>query len=262
MNQFIRFYKQLFIANVGRTLANRTDFIHSAISGLLWGGFSIVVIFVITAQSSSVAGWSRGEIILLALTYAIIVGWFHIFFSRNFPTAATVIHYGELDRLLSKPMNSLFLLICSEINFAAMLRPVLTVGLIWYAIVWYQLQVTLVSVITFFLLSFVGLAVLVAIHIIFTTILLYHSNLSNIMDFGALMISSSRYPMDSLRYAPMVATVLFLPVMAAVNIPTKALIGKASALEIALFVGLAILSLTFSLWWWKHSLVKYTGASG
>ncbi|MEP7166777.1 MAG: ABC-2 family transporter protein [Candidatus Woesebacteria bacterium] len=262
MKRFFRFYQQLCIANVGRTLANRMDFLHSVFSSLLWSGFSIVAIFAITQHSVQVAGWSQGEILLLALTYSIIVGWFHIFFSRNFPTAANVIHYGELDRLLIKPISSLLLLIGSEINFAATVRPILSIGFIWFVIVHYHLPVTVFSVIAFFLLSFVGLAILVSIHIVFTTILLYHSNLSNIMDFGALMVSASRYPIDSLRYAPTIAVLLFLPVMAAVNIPTKVLIEKASTQDVFLFVGTAVVFLSFSLWWWRHSLVRYTGASG
>ncbi len=261
MKRYLKFYRQLFIANIGRTLANRVDFINAVLSSLLWSGFSIVAIFAITQHSVSVAGWSKPEIILLALTYSIIVGWFHIFFSRNFPTAANVIHYGELDRLLIKPISSLLLLIGSEINFAAMVRPILTVGLIWFVIVQYQLPVTVLSILAFFLLSFAGLAILVGIHIIFTTILLYHSNLSNIMDFGSLMVSASRYPMDTLSYAPRIAVLLFLPVMAAVNIPTKVLIGKASLLDVSIFVGFALILLSVSLWWWKRSLVSYTGAS-
>lgn len=262
MKQFVKFYRQLLIANVSRTLAHRVDFLNSIFSTILWGAFSILAIFVITAKSTQVAGWTKGEVILLALTYAIIVGFFHLFFSRNFPTAATLIHHGELDGLLLKPMNSLFLLIAGELNYAQIIRSVITVFLIWKTVLYYDLHVTFVSIILFCLLTIAGVAILVAIHILFTTLLLYHSYLSNIMEFGSLLVSASRYPMDSLRYVPIYASLVFLPVMAAVNIPTKALIGKASTQDMIIFsLGSGAL-LWFSLWIWKKSLSHYTGASG
>ena len=110
MKRFLKLYRQLLIANLGRTLAHRVDFWNSLFASLLWGGFSIAAIYTITSKSTIVAGWTKGEVVLLALTYAIIVGIFHTFFSRNFPTAATIIHRGELDGLLLKPGYGLILL--------------------------------------------------------------------------------------------------------------------------------------------------------
>lgn len=262
MTGFFRIYQQIVIANISRTLAHRVDFLNSLVSSVMWGIFSVIAILSLTNQSGQVMGWTRVELVLLSFTYAVIVGTFHMLFSRNFTTAGTIIHYGELDRYLLKPVNSLFLLISSELNLAQLGRMVLSaIAGIW--IIWqYSLPVTVWSVILFLLLISMGVLVLVTLHIFFIVLLLYQSSLSNIMEVGALLTSSARYPMDSLRLTPIYVSLLFLPMMAGVNIPTRALVGKASAEEVVLFCIGTIGMFLFSVWAWQRSLARYTGASG
>src|SRR3989344_7547774 len=109
MKRYFRIYKQLCIISLSELLAYRGNFLNSLISSLVWGAFSIVSILLLTAKTKSVFGWTREEIILLTCSYSMLIGIFHLVFSRNFEYFSRIMDLGQLDTFLLKPLDSQFL---------------------------------------------------------------------------------------------------------------------------------------------------------
>lgn len=262
MKRIISIYRQLFRANWERTLVYRMDFINHVISGILWGGFSILSITLLTANVSQVAGWTSGEIQMLNAAYWVLVGIFHVFFTKNFASAARVLHYGEIDSLALKPINTLFLLTTSEIAYASFVR--LGAGLFFlHWLAQHQgLELTVSNWILFFALGIAGLMILYSVHVFLISLLLWRSYLSNLVELGSLYMSTSRNPVDLLRYVPSVISPIFFVALITISIPTQFLIGKGSLERGGLLVATAVVLLFLSTHCWKWSLKHYTGASG
>lgn len=261
MKRFFRLYHQLLRSNAHAFWTYRADAVTSMFSSIAWGVFSVVAVSLITTRVSSVAGWVPEELMLLALTYGIIVSFFHAQFSHNFGEFAGIIHQGELDTYLLKPMPAYLLLSIRQFRFASTIRILLASGgIIWLA-ARYGMQITPLSILEFMLLGIVGNAMLYAIHLFFATLLIWNSYLSNIMDFTGVATGTARYPADMIKKAPFVFEVFFLPLLLVVSVPTKVLIGKGDLQEIILFCTVTVMLLVAAIQFWKWSLQSYTGAS-
>ncbi len=261
MKRFCRFYYQLCIANIGRILAYRMDFVSNVIGSIAWGVFSILAMLLLTSNTAVIAGWTRSGILLLTITYSCIVGIFHICFSRNFVTAARIIHYGEFDSLALKPLHPLILLTMSEINISASIRLLLSFGVLFYLNGAYDLGFTLGRFLFFCLYALIGVAVLYWIHVFLISILFWRSYLSNLIDLGSLFTSAARYPIDILRFAPPGIMAFFFVSLMTVNIPTKVLLGTATIFEIVSFLVISVVICAGSFMFWTISRRAYSGAS-
>src|SRR6185312_3229309 len=98
------------------------NFINSTISSVGWGIISIISMYILTAKTSSIYGWNRNELLLLAGVYSVSIGIFHTIFSRNFDRFSKVIHLGDLDSILLKPIDSQFSLSFTLFNYMSITR--------------------------------------------------------------------------------------------------------------------------------------------
>ncbi len=262
MKRIANIYRQLFKANWSKTLVYRMDFINSVLSGFLWGGFSIITISLLTSNVSQVAGWKSGEIQMLNAAYWVLAGIFHLFFTKNFSAAARMLHFGEIDSLALKPINTLFLLTTSEIAYASTIR--MTAGIFFLSWLADRQGIALSPERwgLFFLMGIAGIAILYAVHVLLISLLLWRSYLSNLLELGSLYMSTARNPVDLLRYVPSVLSPVFFIALITVSIPTQFLLGKGTLERGGLLIGTAVMLLFFSTRFWNYSLKRYTGASG
>src|SRR5574341_269965 len=125
MKSYLGLYKTLLHLNAENLLASRANFTTNVISSVSWGLFSIFSIMLITGQANAIFGWRREEILLLTAIYSILIGVFHMLFSKNFERFSNLIYYGQLDGLLVKPVDSQFLVSFWLVNYTSIFRIVL-----------------------------------------------------------------------------------------------------------------------------------------
>src|SRR3989344_7678647 len=132
MNHYLHIYKTLLKINLVALLTYRGNFVSSVFSSILWATFGLFLISLLTLRVPMVYGWNREELFMLMLGYNIIVGVFHSLFSRNFERFSQIIHYGELDTLLLKPIDSQFLLSFWLFNYASLSR--IVIGIVGFTL--------------------------------------------------------------------------------------------------------------------------------
>ena len=122
MEKYIRVYKAIIRMNIASLFAYRAHFISGVIATLGWSLFQVIWIYLLTSRVTTAYGWSRDELIFLALGYVLFIGFFHMLFSHNFEEMATIINKGELDGYLLRPIDSSFLLTCLRIRISNITR--------------------------------------------------------------------------------------------------------------------------------------------
>src|SRR5882672_5105667 len=123
MKRYLSIYRCLLTLNYHRALIHKMDFFNGLFASIVWGIFSILAIYVLTARSTSVFGWSKIDLFVLIGVFNILIGGiYRMFFSRNFDRFAHVIQYAELDGLLLKPMNTQFALSFWFISYHSIVR--------------------------------------------------------------------------------------------------------------------------------------------
>ncbi len=260
--KYLHLLVSLLKLNISKTLAYKGHFIAETINSLGWGALSILSIILLTSHVSVVFGWTRNELILLSVMINVIYGILRIFFDPNFWRFSNIIHRGQLDPVLLKPVDSQFQMSVWLIDLSGIFRFLIAVGLTIYLVFAFQLDVSFSSVIFAAVLCIAGITMLYSISFIFLTISIWFSNLYNLMNLVNTLIGTSRYPKE--MYANLSGFVLFflLPVILIIGTPTKALIQKASLADSILLIVFAVLFFMASRFFWKFALRFYTSASG
>ncbi len=247
--------------NLSRLLAYRGNFINSLISSIVWGVFSFIFIFLLTSKSSVMFGWKREELILLMGLYNIVIGGvFHMFFSRNFDKFALTIHFGQLDQILLKPIDSQFLLSSLNIGFTQISRIILGIGVAVYMINVLHLHVTIFHAVAFIALSVIGLILLYSIWFLVLTLTVWFTRLSNLVQLLYHLNDLTRFPPQ--MFSSIKNYIFFvIPFTFVLVTPAKAILQNLTLIEVGELFVLSFLLFYLSRLFWKFALRYYTSAS-
>lgn len=262
MKRYLRIYWVLFKLNFAKMLAYRADFYNSLIANGGWSIFIIISFLLITSRTSSVYGWSREELLLLASLYNVFVSIFYIFFSRNFNTMAETINYGKLDAFLMKPIDAQFLTTCLNIGFGSTIRMVVGLITVGYLLFIMGVAVTPLTILTFIIMDFVSIVILYSFWFIVMTLTIWFTNLENLSNLLYDTNHTTRFPPEMYRGASIVLFVLLFPLTFILVTPAKVLLQKATPYDLILPIILATAMFSLSRKFWRFALRSYTSASG
>lgn len=238
----------------------RANFINSVIATLVWGSMSFISIFILTARINTVYGWTREELLLLTAIYNIIIGTFHMVFSRNFERFSRIIHFGELDSLLTKPIDPQFSVSFWLFNYTGVFR--VLAGIIFTIIILHSHAINPFDLVLFLVLIPVSIALMYSIWHLISTLIIKFTNLSNIIDLLYEINGFTRYPQEMFRQLNAFAFSFLVPIVIVVTIPTKFLISKATSADFFLLLGICVVFIICARMFWKFTLRYYTSASG
>lgn len=261
MKRYIRIYLMLVNSGFSAFLAYRPTMLGSILSSVMWSVFGIISMFLLTSRTSSVFGWSRYELILLSCVYNVLFGVFYFFFTRNFWEMQRIIHFGLLDSFLLKPINSQFSISFWYISVSSIIR--LAIGLLATAYVLSLLKIHItVFVAVLFCISLVfGSTIMYAVWFMVMSLLIWKSNLSNLLDLLYMNNGVTKYPEQMYKRASIFLYIFLFPFTLIVVVPTKVLLSKATALDYGLLVILSGLFLYASHRFWKYALRFYASAN-
>jgi ABC-2 type transport system permease protein len=83
----------------------------------MWLAYYIFSIEIIFYYTDSIAGWERGEVLLLVATLFFIDGLRYFFFYHNLKNLPSDVTEGNLDLILTKPVDSQFWFSLRRLNF-------------------------------------------------------------------------------------------------------------------------------------------------
>lgn len=262
----MRYYLKVYLAhikiNFSQLSAFRGNFINSVISSSAWGIFSVLSIIVLTSRADSVYGWTRQEIILLTGVYSLLLGVFHTLFTRNFEKFSEIIHYGKFDLMLTKPIDSQFLMTCQKIGFTSLSRVVIGIFVIVYIAGTYSLTVNIQTIVLFTFFMLLGLILLYTVWLLVLTITIKYTKLSNLPEFMFSLTSVGRYPQEILKEGFYSLFLLFFPLTLIVNIPVKLMVNKQIHNDLFITIATTLLLVYLSRIVWQYALRSYTSAGG
>lgn len=262
MKKYLRVYKRILIFNLSMLLSYRANFINSVISSIAWGIFSILSIVLLTSKTPFVFGWKREELFILTGCYGIIVGFFNMLFSSNFERFSRIINRGELDLVLTKPMDPQFLLSVWILNYTSILRIILGILFVFYIAQENGVLISAIQVLVFIISSVFGLLVLYSIWFLVMSITIWFSRLSNLTDFMHSFMGYAGRPPEMFKEFSVYVFVFLLPLTFAVAMPTKFFLSKIAWQDLwpmpAFSIGIFYASRLF----WRFALRFYTSAGG
>ncbi len=261
MKKYLRVYLRLIQLNFSALVVYRGNFASDIFASLFWGIFSVISMFLLTLRVTTVYTWSKEELMVLTGVYSIVIGIFHIIFSGNFRRFSRVVHLGQLDGILLKPIDSQFLLSFHIINYATIPRFLGGILFVIYFLRRIGISLNLFDVAMFSIFTCIGILLLYSVWYLLVTITIWQSHLSNITDFLFDFTSSAKYPKEMYLDIKQIVIFVFVPLTLVVTTPTKIFLHKVSISDMIWTSILAAVFFIASRKFWKFALKFYTSAS-
>ncbi|MEK9143781.1 MAG: ABC-2 family transporter protein [Patescibacteria group bacterium] len=261
MKKLLKLWLALVRINFSNFIIYRGNFWGTAVVSLGWAVFSVVSMLLLISNVTLIFGWTQVELLILTGVYSVIAGLFHIFFTANFWHMPRIIHLGQLDGVLLKPVNSQFLLSVRYINFPTFPRVIAAVLFIFYLLSSNNIEVTFLQWIYFIVLSLFGLLLFYSVWYIFMTILLWQSHLTNLTDLLFRVMDTAKYPKEMYENLGQYISIFLLPFVLTITLPTKVLFGRASFADASIILVVSVCLFFFSKFFWRYALRHYTSAS-
>lgn len=261
MRRYLNIYRQLIRLNLAALLTYRVNFVNNILASIGWGLMSLYTVIMLTSRITDAYGWKREELLLFNGIYGVIVGIFHMFISINMGRLSRVIHMGELDGILVKPIDSQFAVSLWWINFSMIFRILIALTYTIWIIGILHITITTSQFILFSLLAFASLVLLYSLWFGILTNLMWFSNMTNLVLFMYSFESMARFPKEMLMQLSSFVFAVVLPLALVINTPSRVLLGKLSFIDAVTLVCIAIVFWVAARMFWRFALRHYTSVS-
>jgi ABC-2 type transport system permease protein len=258
------FYLSMFFQYVAQymktRLEYRTNLFVELLTDFLFQAVNFVFILVVFGHTQLLAGWNREEIIFIYGFFLVPAALFSAFFNIwDFNDRYIV--KGELDRILTRPIHSLFQIILERLELEALFGGLTGIIVMIYAGSALDIQLHWFDPLLFIVLVIGGALVYAGIFVLIACISFWSDAKSSIMPLMYNISNYGRYPVDIYNKVIRFVLTWILPFAFVGVYPASFFLGKSEWYLFAfitpimgiVFFGLSILV-------WNSGIKRYRGA--
>lgn len=261
LSKYCRVLWACFKASLQADLEFRVNLGFKVITDVIWYATQVVTFAVLFSHTPTIGGWNYEQMRIFLGILFVVDGIFMTIFGENIDTFSEKVQKGELDLLLTKPINAQVLISCQRIATSSLAN--LGLGFAWliYALTSYSQPLPLGALLMLFVLIPNGVMIFYAFRFSFALTAIIFTRAENLQYLWYQIYRLATRP-DSfyptwLRYA-----VLFvIPMGLVASVPARALFEATSLWQPlwALAFGFGMVFLSHLLW--KRVIIRYGSAS-
>lgn len=256
--RYFRLYFWFLRANWLSLMAYPVEFVITNVAGIAYSLGSVAAVWVLFTQVRVIGGWSYPQVLLIYGLSIFSRSLFHLFWV-NFMTLSGMIRNGEIDRLLVRPLNTMFQVLSGYLDnddwgelATAMFLVWTSLGMLGRRSAWTLLW-ALASAVS-------GSLIFASMHIVGNSIAFFTVESSGFTHLAWTMDEFTRYPADIYGKGVQALITWVLPVAFASFYPAQLIFGNEQMTRIAAATPL-VAALTFSLAYlfWTKAMNRYQG---
>lgn len=261
----MRRYGRLYAAFVKYTFAReaefRGDFLSYTFVNLLWAGFSVFIVGIFYTQTDDIAGWSLGEAFALLATWHIVNAILTFFVRRNFSKLPDEIKDGQLDIVITKPVNTQFMVSLKHIDTPKIFNLIFAILLLIFGVSRAGVDVTASGVLLYVVLVAAGVVIGYALWFAVLTLAFRFLGMSNLEMLFDSVFRFARFPADAFQAIGKAILFSVVPLGIITQLPSEALARELAWPWAVYGVLLAVVFFFWSSWLWKRKIRQYASAS-
>jgi ABC-2 type transport system permease protein len=258
------FYVHIFFHYVAQymktRLQYRADLFVEVISDLLFQAVNLIFILVVFGHTNFLSGWNREEIIFIygffLVPYAVFTSFFNIWdFNERY------IVKGELDRILTRPVHSLFQVILERMELESLFGTITGIAVMAYAGSLLGLELHWYDPLLFLIFVLGGVLVYAGIFIMLACVSFWADARTSIMPMMYNIGNYGRYPVDIYNKIIRFVLTWILPFAFVGVYPSAYFLGKEEWYIYAFltpFIGIIFFVAAVLLW--NEGVKRYRGA--
>jgi len=225
---------------------------------LVWAAFSVRVYFV---HAETIAGWRYEELLIVMGLFFTMNGYRQMVLEPNLSRMSEYIRMGTLDYILTKPVDSQFLVSFRHLGVFNWGDPFLGLGLVALALWRLRHTPSVLDIVQFILLLVAGAVLLYGFNLILQTLTIWLVNLQEADTIIMGLLETGRFPVTFYRGWLRALLTFIIPVAFMTTFPAQALLGRLTPwlAPAAVVLGLVVLLLASA--FWRYALRYYSGAS-
>jgi ABC-2 type transport system permease protein len=261
----VKRYRQLLTIFYKNTLMNEMEYrvnfwsnLATSVFWLVWAALSVRVYFF---HAETIAGWTYHELLIVLGLFFTLNGFRQMVLEPNLSRLSEYVRMGTLDYILTKPVNSQFLISLRNVGVLNWSDPLLGVGLVIYALSQLGYTPGLAQVAAFAILLVVGMVLLYSLSLILQTLTIWLVNMQDISMIVESALEIGRFPVQFYRGWLSIVLTTFVPIAFMTTFPAQALMGRLDANILWIAVLFAGVLFAAASGFWRFALRFYTGAS-
>lgn len=241
-------------------LTYRSDLVVELFSDILFQAVNLIFILVVFGHTNLLNGWSREEIIFIygffLVPYAIFSAFFNIWdFNDRY------IVKGEMDRILTRPVHSLFQIIIERMELESLFGVVTGVAIMFYAGSQLGLELSWYDPFVFLLMVIGGSFIYAGIFICLAAISFWSDSKTDIMPMMYNIGNYGRYPVDIYNNVIRFVLTWILPFAFVGVYPSAFFLGRIEWYGYAFLTPvMGIIFLLIAYFMWNAGVKRYRGA--
>jgi ABC-2 type transport system permease protein len=257
MRAYFGTLRELLRISVLKSVQYRINFAVLFLDSALWLGISIAFFSIIYTHVPTINGWTLPQMMLLLGASDLIKSVLFAFFIQGLTKLPNLIRSGDLDSLLTKPINSQFLVSFSEFSVAQALNVLPALSLIAYAA--HRLGTGLSVAGALLVLPALIAAVALSYAIWFGTMTLsvWMRNSGNLNELFISLQTMMRYPVQIYSGTASLILVFILPIGLVANVPVGLLTGHVGPGLVVYFAIASVIYLALAIGFWRFALRRY-----
>ncbi|MEO6651275.1 MAG: ABC-2 family transporter protein [Ilumatobacteraceae bacterium] len=242
-------------------LEYRANFFARAAMSVFWTVWAALGVRVFFQFSDSIAGWDYGELIVVIGMFFSVNGLRQALFEPNLDRMTEYVRNGTLDFLLTKPVNTQFMVSFRHLGVYNLLDPVLGLALsaVGLAVIGRRPSVANLASFTVMLAVAVVLLYALTLSLIAAAVRLVNSDGLGAVAF--VTVELSRFPVQLYRN-PVQTILTIVPVAFLTTFPAQAMLGRLDPWLLVVGPAVAVSTVGLGSIAFRRSLRSYAGASG
>lgn len=259
MKRYLRLLGQYFVQYCKVRLAYKADFFISVASTMVATVFGLALVFLLFRRAPTIAGWTFDEILFLYGFGLIPLALFNLISVNLYYFGQLYIVEGKFDRVLLRPVHSLFQVMSEQFRLEALSDAAAGVVLVAYS----ASKIGIAFGPGEWLIGagaiLCGLAIYLGVFLILTCVSFWAEDRVGIIPPVYNMLTFGRYPLDI--YNPLIRFLLswIIPFGFAAFYPSAKLLGHSEYDRVFLALPLvAAVSLTLAILLWNRGVRNYS----
>lgn len=261
MRRYLKLFRRFVSTSLIREIEFRSGFVVLLLSELVQDFVTIVFFSALYGSVATIRGWSYAEALFLLGTFMTITYLTHAFFYRNFARVSEYVNEGRLDLLLTKPVDTQFIMTLRYTAVADLFNIAAALMITGFAVSRLELTVTFGAVLGYLSLVILGAVIVYGVWFAISLLAFWLTQIEEIQELWNGLFEFTRYPRQIYEGGIRILFTTVVPILTIVAFPVEFFLGRVgwSAILYNLSLAVALLILTRMLW--QVGLRRYSSAS-
>lgn len=260
VTRYWRIYRTFFVSSFARELEFRANFLAKIGQNVIWILFFVMILLVIYRNTTSVAGWDRGDAFVLAATCFFMNAIFSAFF-MSLVEIPEQVRKGTLDFVLTKPIDTQFWVSTRKFNFDQVGTILAGLVMIGYGSLSGSIHAGALQWLSYFVLVFAATVIFYAFNLALMTTGIWLVRVDNLWVLGETVMQIARYPLDIYGLGLRTVLTFVVPLAFLATVPARQLVRGLDPAMLLWGVGWAAAAFFLARSFWRYALKHYGSAS-